>query len=107
MLRSGMGPPSLLYFQRLMDSGRCFLAVRDCVYHFAAAVYAVATGVVAGVAGAHGLAIYHNATVLQFEFFDLLQKIGSTLLAERLDHHADLKLKSSAQHGNKSGAAAR
>src|SRR5262249_8288575 len=104
MLRSGMGPPSLFYFQSLVDSGSVPLSVSDGIDHLSAAVNAVAAGKISGIAGLHGYRINHHATVVQLKLRDLLEKIRLALLSQRLHHHAHFQVKLRSGNGNEAGA---
>src|SRR5205085_9788848 len=55
MLRSGISPPPLSSFQRLMNAERRLFAVGDGIYDFAATIHTVASGKISWIAGAHGL----------------------------------------------------
>src|SRR5215468_8345940 len=64
MLRSGIGSPSALGFQRLMNSCGSLFAMRDRVHDFSAAVHAISAGIVPGIARAHARRINNYAAIL-------------------------------------------
>src|ERR1043166_7602340 len=106
MLRSGMGPPAL-HLEHLVNARRSLLAMSHRVHHLASAVYAIPTGKIFRVAGAHGGVVNGQTPVLQFQSGDLLQEFSFSLLPQRLDHHVNFQPKLCSRHGRKGSSSAR
>src|SRR5215472_7065877 len=67
--------------------------MRNSIYHFAAAVHAIAAGKISRVAGAHGYRIDDHPAAFEFEIRNLAEEFGLALLPQGFDDHFDLQPK--------------
>src|SRR5271166_948907 len=95
--KSAIGYLSLLAWRSPYCSEPRVQAARGChslgnrVHDFAAAVGAIATGEILGMAGLMAFVYLHRAILVQFETLDGTQRISDGLLADRAHDHINLQ----------------